>query len=557
MKQPTVLKRVQSRASIIALAVASTLQCHVAHAYDFDTGDSDVKISWNNTFKYSTAYRLHDADARLLASGSPFGLNLDDGDQNFQNKGVISNRLDWLTELDIGTKNSGFRLSAASWYDSVYNKANDNTSAATNAAVLRNTPTNQFTAGTRNQMGRDSQVMDAFVFTKGNVGDMPGTVRLGKHSVIYGETLFFGANGIANAQGPVDLVKLLSVPGTEFKEILLPVNQISGELQLRPNLSLGGYYQFAWRPSNIPGSGSYLSAFDIIGPGTSGYLNAPTFTGAPVFSSIADLRAKNSGQFGLQLKYTPEGSDIEYGLYAARYNDKTPNFYLGFSSTGPATWQQVYAEGIKTVGASASTVLGDTNVAIEGSVRRNNDLNSDPVVNLVGGNNTTRPLYAVGNTAHINISAIEVLPTNRLFQGGSLLGELAWNRTTSITANASALDPNTSRDATAMRMIFSPAYYQILPGVDITIPVGLGYNIDGRSSAIAQFNGGVFHGGDFSIGINGSYQVDWKFGISYVRFLGATGAFLKANPATGAPMLSFNQALADRNFISLYVKRAF
>lgn len=565
---------IPAKASLLALAVAAALPCHQARAYEFDTGDSPVKVSWNNTFKYSSAYRLKNPDAGLLAGGYPSagpgdftGYNLDDGNQNFRKKGIISNRVDWLSELDIGTRTLGARLSTAAWYDNVYNGSNDNNSPSTNAGTLVGKASNEFTDGTRKLHGRKAEVLDAFVFAKGNLGELPATGRLGRHTLQYGESLFFGANGIANAQGPVDLVKLLTVPGAQFKEILRPVNQLSGQLQLRPNLSLGAYYQLEWRPTVIPGVGSYLSSYDAAGAGASGFLVAPAGAPAPTFFTVADMKAKNSGQGGAQLKFTPAGSDVEFGLYAARYHDKTPYFYLGFAPAfppgAPATVQAVYAENIKTYGVSASTVLGGVNVAGEISIRRNTPLVSDPTPNFLSArgvgilaNNSDNPAYAVGNTAHANLSAIYVLPTNSLFQGGSLLGELAWNRRTSVTKQGS-LDPNTTRDATALRMIFEPAYYQVVTGLDLTVPIGVGYNLDGRSSAIFNFNGGSSHGGDFSIGVNGSYQQDWKFGISYVRFLGAGGTFLKNNPATNTPILSYAQSLKDRDYLSFNIKRAF
>lgn len=559
----------------MVIALASALPMQAVHALEFDTGNPDLRVTWTNTVKYSSAYRLKDADARLLSGGYPAagpmdftGANVDDGNLNFRKKGIVSNRLDWLSELDIGTKNFGGRISAAAWYDTVYNRSNDNNSPATNAATLSGRPVNEFTEGTRRLHGRDAEVLDAFVFAKGNLGELPGTVRIGRHTLQYGETLFFGANGIANAQGPVDIVKLLSVPGSQFKEILRPVNQISGNLQLTSNVAVGGYYQFAWRPSLTPGVGSYLSSLDFVGAGATGFLLAPAGAPAPAFMSTAAMKAKNAGQGGLQLKWTPAGSDVEYGFYAARYHDKTPSgFYLGFSPAfppgAPATWQTVYAENIKTFGASASTVLGGFNVAAEASVRRNTPLVSDATPNFLGAkgpgtiaNNNDNPGYAVGNTAHLNLSTIYLLPTNLFFHGGTFLGEIAWNRSTSVT-NHGSLDPNTTRDATSIRMVFEPAYYQVLDGLDTTIPIGLGYNVDGRSSAIASFNGGSSHGGDFSIGINGSYRQDWKFGLSYTRFLGNIGTALKNDPATNAAILSYAQPLKDRNFISFNIKRAF
>ncbi|SEN92982.1 Protein of unknown function [Duganella sp. CF517] len=558
--------------SILAMAVTAALPA--AHAYDFETANPELKISWNNTFKYSGAYRLQDADSRLLAGGYPAagpgdftGYNLDDGNQNFRKKGIVSSRIDWLSEFDMGTRTLGMRVSAAGWYDDAYMGTNDNGSSASNAITLTGQGANRFAKGTRVLHGRNAELLDAFVFAKGTLGELPGTIRSGRHTLQYGESLFFGANGIANAQGPVDLVKLLSVPGAQFKEILRPVNQVSGQLQVAPTVSIGGYYQFEWRPTQIPGAGSYLSSYDAAGAGAAAFLVAPTNSGAPAFITQPDMKAKNSGQGGVQLKWSPSDSDVEYGFYAARYHDKSPYFYLGFAPSfppgAPSTVQAVYAENIRTFGVSASTVMLGVNVAAEASIRRNTPLVSDPTPNFLSrngtgaiANNSANPAYAVGNTAHVNLSAIYVMPTNPFFQGASLLGEIAWNRATSVDFQG-ALDPNTTRDATAARVIFEPAYFQVIDGLDLTIPIGVGYNIDGRSRAIFNFNGGAEHGGDFNIGINATYHQDWKFGISYVKFLGGTGTFLKNNPATNTPMLSYAQSLKDRDYISFNIKRSF
>jgi len=120
----------------------------------------------------------------------------------------------------------------------------------------------------------------------------------------------------------------------------------------------------------------------------------------------------------------------------------------------------------------------------------------------------------------------------------------------------SVLDANTTRDAYAFRVVFSPAYYQVMPGLDINVPIGLGYNPKGRSSAVFAFNGGVEHGGDFSIGLTGEYESTWTFGINYVKYLGKESPFLTP-PLSQTPVLSYGQALKDRDFISVNIKRTF
>lgn len=543
-----------------AVAAALLLQfglSNPAAAIEFDTGNPDLKIRWDNTFKYSGAVRTGSRSNALVTDNLPANqnsINLDDGDRNFKKGRAISNRVDLLSELDLSYKgNFGFRVSGAGWYDTVYNARNDHD--APGRANQSSVSFDEFTNATRNLHGRKAELLDAFVYGNADIAGMPSNVRLGKHTVLYGETLFFGANGIANAQSPVDVVKLLSVPGSQFKEIILPVNQISGQIQLKDNLTLGAYYQFEFRKSRIPAAGSYFSSVDVFDDGAENFLFAPGL-GAP---RIGDLKARDSGQFGTQLRWRPKDMDAEFGFYAARYHDKVFQANLRanpiFGAPGPLNYQLVYPEDIKTFGASVSTTLGDFNVAGEASIRRNTPLVSgpqiDPSVTGSGGIGTNA-IYAVGNSAHLNISTIYLLKPNGLWQGGNFLGEFAWNRRTSITKNATALDPNTSRDAYGVRLIFEPAWFQVLPQLDISVPLSVGYNLRGNSSVVQQFNGGVKKGGDFSLGIKGTYAQKWRFGLNYTHFMGDRGGALGADGH-----LTFKQSLADRDFVSLTVQTSF
>lgn len=538
---------------------------------------SDVSVRWDNTLKYSVMQRLQNPSSDLISTpaapppGNLAGRNFDDGNRNFK-KGIVSNRLDLLTELDMTYQGwVGFRVSGAAWYDSVYNKSNDNNSQGTVNSLSERA--GHFTDDTRDMMGRKGELLDAFVFAQGELGGMATSGRAGKHTLLYGESLFFGANGIAGGQAPVDVIKLLSVPNSQFKEILLPVKQVSGQIQLSDTVTLGGYYQYKWERSRIPPSGSYFSTFDAVGAGAeSGYLftGAPGFLGGPVnqLTKTDAIKAKNSGQGGVQLRLRPESMDTEFGLYATRYHEKTPMLYVYPMAAPmpavPQTYKEVFPEDIKAYGASFSTVLGSANVAGEVSVRHNTPLVSSLIVlnqaQAATADNDDNPLYAVGKSAHVNLSTIVNLSPTAFWAGATFLGEVAWNRRTSITKNRSALNENVDRDAWGFRFIFEPAYYQVLPGLDITIPIGVGYNPKGKSSVVNSFNGGVDKGGDFTIGINGDYQKTWKVGLKYTHFMGDESVSIvpsgKAAPASPL-MSSFGQALKDRDFVSFSIQRTF
>jgi len=554
----------QLKRSVIEGAVAialSALFASAAQAFEIDTGNDDLKARWDNTVKYSVGVRTKSQNGQLTSDA-----NLDDGDRNFKSGHLISNRFDLLSEFDLNYQNVGMRVSGAAWYDTVYNRSTSNNSPFTANAV----PYNEFPRDTRDLHGRQAEILDAFVHGEGNIGDVGITGRLGQHTLLYGESLFFGNNAIAGAQSPVDIVKLLSVPNTQFKELIRPVPQISGQVQVLPNLAVGGYYQVRWRRDRLPGVGSYFSQVDILDTGGDRILAGPNAIipgGAGFFlQRTDDQTAKNSGQGGLQLRYRPEGHEVEYGLYAAQFHAKDPLVYArpgaGFNpSTGQVgTYQLVFPENIKTVGASFSTTIWDVNVAGETSIRYNMPLVpmggsvAVPTTGLTADNNNN-PLYPVGKTWHANLSWISLLKPGALWEGGSFLGEIAWNRRLGVSKNAAALDPNSTRDAAAIRMVFQPAYYQVLSGLDITVPIGVGYGLFGKSSVI---NPGfsAYHGGDMSIGVNGEYKKVWKFGLNYTHFYGAAAGVV-GPPNSPVQAFTYGQALKDRDFVTLTVQTTF
>lgn len=541
----------------LALALMALATAPLAHAFQFETDDPDLKVLWDTTVKYSAAWRLKNPSSALTSQPSVnfTDTNTDDGDRNFR-KGLISNRLDLLTELDVSYHGWGGRVSGAAWYDTVYNRSNDNDSAATNNNW--SVANDQFTSATKRLHGRQAELLDAFVFGKFDIGDSKATFRAGRHTLLWGESLFFGANGIANGQGSIDVVKAVSVPNTQFKELMRPVNQVSGQLQLTPDVLVGAYYQLEWEKLRLPAAGSYFSGVDFFGDGGERLIVAPA--GGPFANPIAffrapDMKAKDSGQGGLQLRF--RSNDVDYGLYAIRYHDKAPQIYQRLNAVpnfatgeiGKYLW--VYPENITSYGASATTTVGEVNFAGEVSVRRNTPLSSGAALDLTGtGNNSNNPLYGVGNSVHAQVSWLASLGPSFISKEADFVGELALNKVTSITKNEAIVAPNGTRSASNIRIVYEPKYRQVMPGLDLSVPVGLGYGIKGNSMVVGAFNGeGV---GDLSIGVSGAYLDVWRFGLNYTHYFGPQGKMFDAAGNT-----YFKQTLADRDFIALSVRRTF
>jgi len=543
--------------------------------------DGNAAIRWDNTLKYSAAFRLNNPDPALIADP-----NGDDGDRNFR-AGVISDRVDLLSELGFRAGSFGMEASAAAWYDTVYNAGTDNTSPATFNPT--SVPYDQFTAAVRRLHGRDAELLNAYMYDTFTVADMPLAVRIGRSNLLWGESLFFASNGIAAGQAPVDEIKALSVPGSEAKEVYMPVGQAWVSLQPRPGIAIEAYYQFEWRKDRLPGAGSYFSAADFLDAGGERVIVGPN----QFFSRSPDQGASNSGQYGLAARFTNDSGD--YGLYALRFSAKEPQIYLrlgpynggtaaaagipaiaaassdvehqslygytpgsivgspssplpaafyglyGDAATGQVgTYNLVYPRGIELYGASFSGYLGNATVAGEISGRRNMPLVSNPLVLLpnVVADGDNSPRYAVGDTLHAQVSTVVVLPQSTLWKGATFAAEIAANHRLDITLNPTALDPTRTRTAVSMRLAFEPQYFAVLPGLDLTVPIGFGYGVAGRSSVDQSQNAKA---GDFEIGLSATYRTVWTGQVSFTHFIGA----VKIQP------------FADRDFISISVQRTF
>src|SRR5271165_3816065 len=558
-----------------------------------------LRFSWDTTLKYSNAFRLLPLSSQLVnANLNPSNVNQDDGDRNFHG-GLISNRGDLLSEIDLTYGSWGVRASVDAWLDTNYNQRTANNSQYTNNNVTTNYL--HFTNGTQEIYFLNAQLLDACGFGKVALGNGSLSFRGGQYSQFWGEALYFGNNGIAGAMAPIDVVKAQSVPFTQFKELILPVPQLGVQYQISPGIAIGAYYQLGWEENRLPSAGGYFSFFDPLGEGGEFLIASPLIdpntgqvvidpvTGHPAWAGFLrshDLWAKNSGQWGVQLKlHAARGFYL--GFYALQFHEKAPQLYLapiipGFGTPSPlppnyggvipnvqiGNYYFVYPENIKVFGMSATKTRGIVNRAAEISGRTNMDLVSDAQVitpghggNIVLGpngvpkfvvtaNNSNNPSYAVGDSLHANLSALATFGPTFISKEAILIGEIAWNCLLSISKNPGALDPNATHNAVGFQFVYTPTYRQVRPGLDLSPNVGFSFYPMGKSSVIGSF--GPDQGGSYSVGLNASYKESWQVGVTYNGFYGSAAGFID-------PKLhyTFGQTLADRNFISFSMYRTF
>ncbi len=537
-----------------------------AHAFNY-TFDNGVDVRFDNTIQYSVAERVA-PESPALGGNSSYASNTNDGDNNLR-AGIVSNRVDLLTKFDISDNGYGFDTTIDSFYDTVYNQKTQNGDASTYNPAQQ--PASKFTSATQTQAGRNIELRNLFIYGSHDVAGIPVTLRVGRLVNLFGESLFFAGNGIAYGNGPIDIARAISVPNTQAKNLFLPVGQAIISAQLSNSVSVTAYYQFEWEKFNFIPNGSYFSPEDLYDQGgqriyaatAAPYISAAHPGSALYFYRANDIRGADTGQFGLAVHYDPVGSAFDYGFYALQYNDSSPQVYTHVGTPHPApgavaygapaalvlgTYQTVYKDGIQIYGASTSTTVGPMNIAGEVSVRANEDLRSTvsvPANEQFTSGNGKGALYAIGDVAHYQASEIYLGPKiPGLWDTSTVLGEVAGENLFAITANKQNLDRvDTRHMALGLRTVASATYYELLPGVDVSPNIGLGWNFMGKSPDTNGFNGtDIDRGGDITFGISGVYLNKWTGGISYTRYIAPSGP---------------RDPYGDRDFLAFNVERTF
>jgi Protein of unknown function (DUF1302) len=336
----------------------------------------------------------------------------------------------------------------------------------------------------------------------------------------------------------VDEIKELSAPSAEAREVFLPVTQVVLRAGLGGGYSLEAYDQLEWRRDRLPGVASFFSTSDILDVGGQRFLAAD---GLPTMFRSADDVPHGIGQFGVALRHS--GGMVDWGLYALQADARSPTVIF---NPEVQSYHLAFPQSIQIYGASGSTYLGDANLAGEISVHRNTPLD---VTSGLGAGGSLGSGYAGGivysqyswqvvnptrgTTVNAQVSAQAQFAPNRFADGATLQVELAGNQLVSY-----ATPPGRTRFALGVRAVLTPQYFQVVPGLDLSAPVGFGLGLVGRSSVDASQNAGA---GFVSVGLNATYHVVWEAALSFTHFIGGSRI----------------QPLADRDFATISLTRTF
>ena len=507
--------------TLLALAIAGALAAQNAQALSFQPSD-EVTVDWDTTLSYGAAWRMQKPDAELLAD-----INGDDGNRNFKKGSMINNRFSIISEVDTRYRNLGLFLRGSAFYDGAYYGENDNDSAGTYNGY--GSP-NRFSDQVKDSHGSKARVLDAFAYGTFDIGDRSLSLRVGQQVVSWGTSLYIP--GMSTAQSPADASKSV-IPGVEVKDIYLPVGQVLAQFDMTQNLSVSAYSQWEWKKTEVNESGSYFSYTDMLDEAGYKILGAQL----PIYRDKGkDQEARDDGQWGVAFEYYAEnlGYGTDFGLYYMNYHDKAPivNTARTPSGTSPdlyLPYHLEYAEDIKLIGASFSTVIGNTNVGGEIAHRK------DAVV-YVGPSDTRRAVR--GSTAQVQLSAIHSFGQTVFADEVLFTGEFGYNRVLDVKDH-SVSELTDDRSGSGMGGMVTLKYNNIAPATNLEIPISFSKNFNGHSAA------GTFTNGQntdrMSIAAKVFYKDNVEASIAYTAYFGNAE----------------DNKYTDRNFASINLKYSF
>jgi len=330
----------------LAVSLASTL-AGPAFGVSFNIGE--IEGNFDSSLSIGASWSTQNANKNLIGSnngGHGLSQTSDDGHLNFKSGETFSKIFKGIHDLELKYGDTGIFLRGKYWYDFELKDESREFKDISDSGRKEAAKSSGF------------ELLDAFVYHNYSIGDEPGSVRLGKQVVNWGESTFIGS-GI-NSINPID-VSAFRRPGSEIKEGLIPVNMFYLSQNLTENLSAEGFYQLEWDQTVVDNCGTFFSQPDVIADGCknnlavlrsrNGLNSALAGAGLPaaargaVLNSLTqqgvnfgnpdegaivrrgpDRDARDSGQYGLAMHYNFEPLDTEFGAYYMNYHSRLPIF---------------------------------------------------------------------------------------------------------------------------------------------------------------------------------------------------------------------------------------
>lgn len=315
----------------------------------------------------------------------------------------------------------------------------------------------------------------------------------------------------------------------------------------------------------------------------------PVCAGGPPFSNcrlgtfsdsarrVDPVKPRNSGDYGLNARWSPTWANGPIGVYYRYFSERSPWAGINFPSTTvgfspslpggvtgiPSTYQLVYPKHSRLYGLSYSTNIGQVSVGSEATYRYHTALNNGFPSNLTGSSFGANGEGPRGNLVTALANTIVLLPSTPLYNTGTITAEVAWSHLLAVTENkdnysgvgyagcnptghpggaaGSRADGCSTRDYIGAQINVEPQWLQVLPGLDLSMPLSYFDALSGNK----QDNGDGFQGEQrWSAGLTGDIFQKYKTTLSYSDSWAHHGA--------GQP-----SSLNDRGWLSLTFKTTF
>jgi hypothetical protein len=556
---------------LLALAAASLIGSH-ANAFEFET-PQDWEVRWDNTFKLNVMSRVEKQNKDVYTDRADAGWFLaDDADLSVDRSGLglVSTRFDLLSEFDlIWKENFGFRVSGSGWYDPQYD--DDNNDHPGNRRLTwgsPSTPVGEYNHEAEDMHYAGGELLDAFAFGNFDIGETTLGVRVGRHTIYWGQGLATNGaiHGIGGAMAPVDFNKALAVPGSEAKELYMPTGKVSSVWQLTDNLTLNAYYSWEHMAYRLPEDGTYWSPAEGLTENSEIFIAGGALVGDPVRRAFKHRGfTEDTGDYGFNLQYYIEPLGLDASFVYINYTDKNIHGLLGVIASentpppdlddtgfgvayiGEAKW--VFKNDIELFGLALAKEWAGISFGADIVFRKDTGLAPEFTASLQqfgvdfrGADSDDYPGPA-GDSWHVNLNALHFLNGDwGLWQGGTAIVEATFSMLDSCNDNCQLLDQRVNEDRVVSQIfaLFRPTWYQVRAGWDLTLPMSVNYTIDGEKSPLSF--GGDEEAGSASVGAELLIDQVWTVRAAY-------------NARFGPVLAGVGGLLKDRDNISLTVKR--
>lgn len=532
-----------------------------ADAFSLTFSNDEISAEFTSTLTTGLGMRTKDPSASLINQGNiggPPGRRApgtigDQGDLNYGKHDLFTQYIKGNHELLVNFPEDFTFMTRVNWlYDFAATQTTGYTSSQSLSAPFPNEIKDGLTEDARDELRFKARLLDFWVSKRFNIGDQVARVRVGNQVINWGESIF-AMNGI-NQTNAIDLMRF-SQPGTQLKEVLLPAPMISVASGVGSGVNVEAYVQHGWEENYLPPTGSYWSTTNGGGAGHDSY-------------GFSNHDARDSGQWGLSVRWDPESIPVSLGAYVMRYHDKMISISFNASRTGLfSDIGFVYPEDRMLYGISANAAIGNWAVGSELSYRPKDAVGLNASTGCASNNgdcwiDEKRWQWIVNGTLSLTPSNARTFLDFTGATTGSLIAEgaaiyfpdlkssykglptapglWAWGNETDPTA-----DPQSegTKLSAGVSLDFSLTYDgNLIPGWQVTPEIYYSRAIKGRTPTITSNYMEGASNANFIVTFSQN-PLEWQFGINYAKYWGGHSPY--------------DQPYADRDFVGAYVSYNF